>query len=524
MKISVLNRQIQAAPVDAIIINLFEGVSVPGGATGAVDTALGASDGVPGSGSISKLIQLGDFKGKLNELAVLYGNGLIPATRIIVVGLGKQSEFDVNAARHASATAVRKARDLGCKRVATIAHGAGIDGLSPRSAAQATIEGAVMGVYQHLENKSQVKDNKTIDELMLLTADANQISELTEGANVGETIGIAVNTARTLANRPPNQLHPASFAEFAQNMAAHVGLRCEVFDENEIKTHGMGGITAVSQGSAQPARFVVLEHQPKTNNGKNSSDEILPPIVLVGKGVTFDTGGISIKPSEGMQSMKGDMAGAAAVIGAMQAIAMLNLSRHVIGLVPMVENMPSDRAYRPSDVITMMSGLTVEIISTDAEGRMILADALHYAKRFSPSGVVDIATLTGSCVIALGEGVAAGVFASDDHWANTLLSASATTGERIWRMPLYKEYGDAIKSDTADIKNSGGRMGGVGTSAWFLRRFVEGEDGQPLYPWAHIDMAAMDTDDKTDGYRVKGGSGFGVRLFVHLIQNAQQVK
>lgn len=522
MKISVLNRQIQAAAVDAIIVNLFEGVNVPGGATGAVDTALGASDGVPGTGAISHLIRLGDFKGKLNELNVIYTHGLIPTPRVILVGLGKQNEFDADAARHASATAVRKARDLGCKRVATIAHGAGIGGMNPREAAQATVEGAALGVYQHLENKSQAKDQQHIDELILLTADVAQLDELIAGASAGEIIAHAVNTARTLSNRPPNLLYPASFAEFAQQMALRVGLRCEIFDENEISERKMGGILAVAQGSARPPRFVVLEHLPKSSNGRangSASHESVQPIVLVGKGVTFDTGGISIKPSEGMEAMKGDMSGAAAVIAAMQAIAELNLPRRVIGLVPMVENMPSDRAYRPGDVITMMSGLTVEIISTDAEGRMILADALHYAKRFIPRGVVDIATLTGSCVIALGEGVAAGVFASDDNWAGALLKASAVTSERIWRMPLYKDYGNSIKSDTADIKNSGGRYGGVGTSAWFLRRFTEGEDGEPAYPWAHIDMAAMDSSDKTDGYRVRGGSGFGVRLFVELAKS-----
>ena len=522
MKISVLNRQIQAATVDAIIVNLFDGVKMPGGATGAVDTALASTDGVPGNGAISRLIQLGDFKGKLNELSVIYTNGLIPATRVILVGLGKQNEFDADAARHASATAVRKARDLGCKRVATIAHGAGIGGMNPRESAQATVEGAVMGVYQHLENKSQGKDNKAIDELMLLTADTKQTDQLIAGANAGEIIGNAVNTARTLANRPPNLLYPITFADFAQQMALRVGLRGEIFDEHEISERKMGGIMAVAKGSAQPPRFVVLEHLPKSTNGTSNGaagHESVQPIVLVGKGVTFDTGGISIKPSEGMQAMKGDMAGAAAVIAAMQAIAELNLPRRVIGLVPMVENMPSDRAYRPGDVVTMMSGLTVEIISTDAEGRMILADALHYAKRFIPRGVVDIATLTGACVIALGEGVAAGVFASDDNWAGSLLKSSAATGERIWRMPLYKEYGNSIKSDTGDIKNSGGRYGGVGTSAWFLRRFTEGEDSEPAYPWAHIDMAAMDTDDKTEGYRIRGGSGYGVRLFVELARS-----
>jgi leucyl aminopeptidase len=274
--------------------------------------------------------------------------------------------------------------------------------------------------------------------------------------------------------------------------------------EAEIAQHKMGGVLAVAQGSAQPPRFVVLEHE--------GAGE---PLVFVGKGVTFDTGGISIKPAENMQGLKADMSGAAAVVGAMQAIAELKLPRRVIGLLPLVENMPSDRAFRPADVITMMSGLPVESISTAAEARMLLADALHYAKRYKPAGVVDLATLTGACVIALGEGVAAGAFGNDDEWTNAVLRAADVAGERLWRLPLYAEYGDKIKSDWAEIKNTGGRSGGVGTSAYFLYRFVEGGDE---YPWVHIDMAGMTFGNENKGYQVKGAMGYGVRMLVQLAQ------
>jgi leucyl aminopeptidase len=511
MKISVVNKQIQAFPADALIVNLFENVTHPGGATGAVDTALGASDGVPGDGAISRLIQLGDFKGKLNEVAVVYSQGFIPATRVIVVGLGNSSEFDLDRVRHASASAVRKARDLGCKRVATIVHGSGIGGLNALEASRATVEGALLGAYQFREHKSNGDDNaKRIDELFLVEYDPRKLDDVSAGAREGEIVANAVNTTRDWVNRAPNVCNPPALANFAQEMARRVGLKCVVLNEKEITEMKMGGVLAVSQGSANPPRFVILEHA-----GHSSSASSEAPIVLVGKGVTFDTGGISLKARDGMESTKGDMAGAAAVIGAVQAIAELKLPKRVIGLVPMVENMPSDRAYRPSDVITMMNGLTVEIISTDAEGRMILADALHYAKQFKPRGVIDIATLTAQSALAMGEGLAACYHSTDEGWASVVDRAAATSGERIWRMPLWTDYLDRIKSDTADMKNSGGTKGGLGASAIFLKRFVDGKDG---YPWAHIDMAGMAFDSETKGTRVRGASGFGVRMLVEVVK------
>ena len=511
MQVSVVNRQIQATPADAIIVNLFEGVTTPGGATGAVDTALGSSDGAPGDGAISRLVRLGDFAGKLNEVAVIYTHGLIPAPRVIVAGLGKRDEFTADRARQASGTAARKARDLGCKRIATVVHGSGIGGLNPREAAQATIEGALLGTYQFREHKSKNNDGKAIEELIVVEYDSGKLPDIEAGARAGEIVAQAVNAARTLINRAPNVLYPETFAQAAQEMAARTGLKCTVLAETGIAEARMGGVMAVAQGSAHPPRFVILDHEPDAPTGDDR------PLVFIGKGVTFDTGGISIKPTEGMQAMKADMSGAAAVFGAMQAIAGLQVPRRVIGLIPLVENMPGERAYRPGDVITMMSELTVEIISTDAEGRMILADALHCAKRYNPRGVVDLATLTGACVVALGEGIAAGVFSNDDNWCAALLRAADAQGEKMWRLPLYAEYGDKIKSDCADIKNSGGRTGGVGTSAYFLYRFVEGA-GE--YPWAHVDMAGMTFSNDNRGYLVKGAMGYGVRALVALAQAA----
>jgi len=527
MNVSVLNKQIQAVPADALIVNLFEGVISPSGAAGAIDTALGASDGVPGSGMLSQVIKLGDVKGKLNEVAVLYTHGLIPAPRVIVVGLGKPGDLKADRVRQASGAAARKARDLGCRRVTTIVHGSGAGGLTAREAAEATVEGALLGTYQFREHRSKPDAGKDIDELMVVEYDQAKLGDVQAGVNAGAVMAGAINAARDLINRAPNVLTPGAFAASAQAMATRTGLICTVLTEKEISEHKMGGILAVTQGSLQPPRFVVLEHRPARPAalaGQPQSE--LEPVILVGKGVTFDTGGISIKPGEGMGAMKGDMAGAAAVFGALQAIAALKLPRRVIGLMPLVENMPSDRAFRPSDVITMMSGLTVEVISTDAEGRLILADALHYAKRFQPAGVIDLATLTGTAVTAMGEGMGSVVFMNTDAWATRVLEAATVAGERMWRMPLYPEYGDKIRSDVAEIKNSGGRTGGLGASAYFLKRFVEdtgekggGKEGD-AYPWAHVDMAGMAFASDTRGYNPRGALGYGVRTLVELVKRA----
>lgn len=513
MRISVVQKQIQALAADALIVNLYEGASSISGTTGAVDSALGATDGIPGDGAIGKLVALGDFHGRQNEVAVLYTHGLIPTPRVIVVGLGRREDLTSERVRQASGVAVRKARDLGCKRVNSVVHGGGVGGLDIRVAAQATVEGALLGTYQFRAYKSSA--GRQIEEFTLVEFNPARIPAVTSGARDGETIASGANAARTLISRAPNDLQPASLASFCMDMAARVGLNCTVLDEREIADLHMGGILAVAQGSAQPPRFVILEHTPDSAEpeapGPNAS-----PLVFIGKGVTFDTGGISLKDPQGMESMKGDMSGAAAVIGALQAIHELNLPRRVIGLLPLVENMPSAHAFRPSDVISMMSGATVEIISTDAEGRLLLADALHYAKRYAPRGVADLATLTGACVIALGDCIAAGLFSNDDAWARQVLSAAGACGERLWQLPLYAEYGDKIKSDVADMKNSVPRNAGVGASAYFLRRFVENDQHVEAYPWVHIDMAPMMFSSDTKGYQPKGAMGFGVRTLVEL--------
>jgi leucyl aminopeptidase len=294
-------------------------------------------------------------------------------------------------------------------------------------------------------------------------------------------------------------------AEAATRVADEVGLGVEVLDREQMAALGMGALLAVAQGSETPPRLIVLEHN------TDRADE-MDTIVLAGKGVTFDTGGYSLKGKEGMATMKGDMAGAAAVIGTMRVIGALDLPLHVVGLVPAADNMISGHAYRPQEVVTASNGVTIEIISTDAEGRMLLADALVYAGRFEPTAVVDIATLTGTCAAALG-GVAAGFFSTDDGLRDALMAAAGVTSEKLWPLPLFPEYEQAIQSQTADVKNSGGRQGGIGASAMFLKRFV-------TYPaWAHIDMAGLEFEAKDVAYVPgKGATGFGVRLLTEFVR------
>ena len=490
MNINVKLGSIQEAQADAIILNLFEGADVPAGATGAVDKTLG--------GALSDVIRMGDFKGKLNQTAVVYSRGGVPAPRVVLVGLGPVADFDVDRVRQAAATAAQRARDLGAKSIVSTAHGAGTGQIDPQTAAQAVAEGTLLGLYEWTLHKSKQSENR-VESFTIVEFDAGKITALEAGARIGSVVAGAVCFSRDLVNQPPNVMTPTALARAAQERAGQVGLKCSVHDIDWMRSQKMGALLGVTQGTAEPPRFIEMEHNGATGD----------PIVFVGKGITFDTGGISLKPAEKMEEMKSDMGGAASVIGAMIALAELNLPVHAVGLVPACENMPGGTAYRPSDVLRARNGKTIEIISTDAEGRLILADALCYAADFKPKAVIDLATLTGACVIALGEDTAAGFFANDEDVARRVQAASEASAEKLWRLPLYTEYKDKIKSDTADMKNSGGRFGGVGTSATFLAEFVS-------YPWSHWDIAPMMLAKGGPPYVSKGGTGFGVRALVDL--------
>lgn len=493
MHIEWMTGKLETQTAQAVVVSLFEGVTELGGATQKVDQAVG--------GRIQALVAGGNFRGKRNEVAVLYTQGPVPAPRVIVVGLGKPEKFTLDVVRQAAATAAVKARDLGVTQIATIVHGA--DGLGMERAAQAVVEGTLLGLYRFRELKTQNGDVRPdAESLTLVEADAVQLPAVAAGARAGQIIAESAMLARDLVNRPGNVATPTHLAQQALQLAA-LGLSVRVLEEADMEALNMGALLGVARGTAEPAKFIIVEH--------NAGHDGLPTIVLVGKGLTFDSGGISIKPSEGMEAMKNDMGGGAAVLGALRAAALLAVPLHVVGLVPATENMPGGRAYKPGDVLRSRKGLTIEVISTDAEGRLILADALTYAGEFKPQAIVDLATLTGACVVALGT-QAAGVM-GDEGLVARLRRAGDETGERVWPLPLYEEYAEQIKSETADMKNTGGRPAGALTAGIFLSKFPpEG------VAWAHVDMAGLATEDKGRPYTPKGGSGYGVRLLVELLR------
>jgi leucyl aminopeptidase len=453
---------------------------------------------------------LGDFHGEANETAVLYPRGSLSAKRVIIVGLGNRTDFNAEALRRAVATGVRQARKLGARHVASALVGVVAGDLTRGQAAQAIVEGALLGLYTYHGQKSS-KPDPTVNVFDLMTGSDADTAELEAGVGRGVAFAAGANLTRDLVNLPANICTPAYLAQRAMSVANEYNLSIDVLEEKQMTALKMGALLGVAQGSHERPRFIVMQH----NAEKADS---LETVVLVGKGVTFDTGGYSLKTRDGMIGMKADMGGGAAVIGAMQIVAALDLPLHVVGLVPASDNNISDKAYRPQDVLTASNGTTIEVISTDAEGRLLLADALVYAKRYNPSAVVDIATLTGSAVVALGHAAAA-LFSTDDSLRDRLQQAADATGERVWPMPLYPEYHRAIRSDTADVKNSGGRMNGVGTSAAFLQTFVE-------FPvWAHIDMAGMVQDaENTPTAPPKGATGYGARLLAQFVEMWSQRK
>ena len=497
MEIRVRQGSITEQAADLIVVNLFQGVIEPGGATGAVDGALG--------GAIREVIAAGDFVGKSGETLVLYTRGALPSPRVLVVGLGRPEAFNRSVVRDAAATAARKARDLGAKAMASVVHGAGIGGLAPQEAAQAFSEGAWLGLYRFQGHWSEPPESWKPDPetLTIVEFDAEKLPGFGEGVRRGEAIAQGVYLARDLVSEPANYMTPTIMAQRATAMADETGLKIQVLGPDQINELGMGIFMAVAKQSEEPARFIILEH--------NADRADLPTVVLAGKGVTFDSGGISLKPGKDLWHMKHDMAGAAAVIGALSVAARTDMPVHVVGLTPCAENLPGGRAQKPGDVFTGMTGKTMEVISTDAEGRMLLADALAYAGRYRPHAVADIATLTGAQAVALGP-LAAGFFANDDSLASRLSAAAEVSDERLWRLPLYDEYKASIKSAVADVKNSGSRAGGIGSSAKFLEHFTED------YPWAHIDMASMAWADEDKPAIPKGGTGYAVRLFTAFLE------
>ncbi|MCZ6635123.1 MAG: leucyl aminopeptidase [bacterium] len=496
MDITVSIGNILEQDADAIVLNLFEDVTEPAGAPGAADKAR--------NGALQSLIAGGDFKGTFKQISVLYPQSGLRSPRLILIGLGKQDAFTLDRARQTAAVAARQARTLGVKHLASIAHGGGAGALESADAAQAAVEGTLLGTYRFTEYKTETETENNLERFTLVEFDSAKQSEIERGALAGQIIADGVCLARDLANHPGNAMPPSVLADRAAEMAQTTGLRCEIFDQDRIDREGMRTLQAVAQGSAQPPRFIVLEHEGEDPNAD--------PVVLIGKGITFDTGGISLKQGTGMWDMKFDMGGSAAVIGAMQAVARLNLPTRTVGLVAAAENMPGSKALKPGDIVRSMLGKTIEIRSTDAEGRLVLADALCYAARFSPAAAIDLATLTGACVTALGND-ASGLMSNNDDLADAISQAGDRTGEIAWRLPILDGHRNAMKSDVADLKNSGGRPGGALTAAAFLEAFVQD------FPWAHLDIAGTAWSSAGQPYIPKGATGIGVRLLLDFLRN-----
>jgi len=493
LEIKVIAGDIINVKADAIVVNLFEGVKRPGGATGAVDKAL--------DGAITKLIEQGEIKGKLNEISIIHSLDKIPVRVVAVVGLGKQSDFTLDKIRALTAEVCRCLRKLHCQRIATIVHGAGVGGIKPEAASQAITEGGILGLYRFRKHMTKEPENHDIAEIIIVEGDAAKLTALKEGCKKGWIIAEATNLARDLINEPANYMTPGDMAKVAEGLAKNYGLKLTVLDREQMEKEGMGALLGVAQGSRQPPKLIVLNYK-----GDKKAPDTLG---LVGKGITFDSGGISIKPSENMAEMKGDMAGAAAVMAALSAIAQLKPKINVTAVVAATENLPGGSALKPGDVLKAINGKTIEVLNTDAEGRLTLADALGYAVKQDFSPLVDLATLTGACHIALGD-ICSGIFGNSQELIDEVVKSGAEAGERLWQLPMYEEYKEKNKSDVADIKNSGGRWGGAITAAQFLSEFVGDK------PWVHIDMAGTAQTEKERGYIVKGATGVGVRTLVNF--------
>ncbi len=480
------------------------------------------------AGLITRLYRQKDFAGKLEETAWLYPpeGG---AERLLLAGLGawnhktpKENEARQNA-QLAIGNAVKAARKLAMEDLHLCLDGPLAERLGYRTAAQVAAEALLLSNYRFLKYKSNLPNNeKPLRRATLLITDKQHEQEVKDGCRLGQIIGEWTCFARDLQNTPSNDLSPAKLAEIAAAKAAEMKISCQIYDEKKLRELGMGALLGVGQGSVNPPRFVVLEYHPvkaRPDSPSTDTKEGRGPIVLVGKGITFDSGGLSIKTAEGMEEMKFDMSGAAIVLATIGAIAQLQLPLHVFGLMPMAENMPSGSAQRPGDIVRTCNGKTIEVADTDAEGRLILADALAYAQRLKPKAVVDLATLTGAIYGALGE-TAAGLFGNDAGLITRLKKSAERTGERVWEMPLFPEFFDYMKSDVADIRNIAAKPSGGGASkgAAFLATFAEG------YKWAHLDIANMAHPKEDKPLVPKGGSGYGVRLLVQLCRDWTEAK
>jgi leucyl aminopeptidase len=491
----------QQVDVQALAVPVFKGEKADDGFLKQLDQAVG--------GLIGTVIQAEEFEGKEGETAYFHlaGEGL-KARRLLLVGGGERDEYKAAQISRMAGTATRFLRS---KNVKTMAIAPRVDG-AVRKVASGTVEGAITGLFEPDKYRTKDKEKREIAQLVVVIEGADQ-DALTDGVARGRIIGEAVNFTRDLANEPGAYMTPTILAERASAVASEFGLSIDVLDEARITQQGMGGILGVARGSDEPPKLVVMKYTPP---GVAAGDEN-ELLALVGKGVTFDTGGISLKPGENMELMKYDMSGAATVFGVMRAIAQLKPAKPVIGVAPCVENMPSGKATKPGDVLRAMTGKTIEVINTDAEGRLILADGIAYAKKLGATRIIDMATLTGAVSIALGD-VNTGILGTDQSLIDGVIAAGREVGEKFWQLPLDKEYSNQIKSDIADIKNVGGKKAGTITAAAFLKEFAEDVS------WAHLDIAGTAWGDDAKPYRSKGPTGIAVRTLIEFVERSAQGK
>lgn len=493
MEVNVVSGDIAAIDAPAIVVEVFEGSNELTGAAAAVDQTL--------NGALGRLMGDGEIKGKVGEVTTVHTLGLIPPGRVMVVGLGKIDELTVDRVRQITADLIRSAKKLRISRMVSILLGAGK--LDPFACAAAVAEGALLGGYTFRTHFSKDETDPPVETFEILEFDPVRAKAIKGSVERGKIAAGATLWARDKANQPANKLTPSDLADAATELAEECGLEIEIFDRHQVRAMGMTAFLGVAQGSDEPPKLVVLRY-----TGDPESD--VPAIGLVGKGVTFDSGGISIKPAANMDQMKGDMGGGAAVIAAMGAIGKLKPKINVTAIVPATENLPSGKAYKPGDVLTAKNGKTIEVLNTDAEGRVILADALVYAVECDLNPIVDVATLTGAISVALGN-VCSGIMGTNQELVDELVEAGSQVGERLWQLPLYDDYLDQIKGDSADWKNTGGRGAGSITGALFLRQFVDDR------PWVHLDIAGTDYSEKNKGILSKGATGVGARTLLQFV-------
>ncbi|HKS40195.1 MAG TPA: leucyl aminopeptidase [Blastocatellia bacterium] len=482
---------------DALVITIYEGERASEGALNELDERTG--------GMVSEMLGTDEMRGKQGDMVYIYRPGNIRARRLLLVGAGKREEFSFDAVRRMAGSAARFLRSKGARSMAILRRSQ----LDLGKSAQAATEGALIGLFEPDMYKTENKEERRIDELLLLSAESGSEDELARGVERGRIIAEAVNMARELSNEPSNTLTPSELAERAKETANRFGLDIDVLDEARMKELGMGALLGVARGSDEPAKLIVLRYMPDEAEPMGNDADV---VAIVGKGITFDSGGISIKPAEGMEKMKYDMSGAAATLAAMRAIAQLKPRINVIGVMPTTENMPSGRAYKPGDVLRAMSGKTIEVINTDAEGRLILADAITYARKIGATQIIDLATLTGAVSIALGP-INVAVMGNDQAFVDEVRVAAREVGERFWQLPMDDDYRDLIKSDIADIKNSAGRYAGTITASWFLREFAEDT------PWVHLDIAGTAWENERKAYLAKGPTGVAIRTLINYVCN-----